>query len=105
MATLAVKNCTRCLLIILSLFYAASAMGAACTGPPRGGSTTKYPQQNLWFYFNSTARAYSCSQVRSTATGIECFESGPALAFGYCATYSEDTKSLSIICECPYYYV
>ena len=99
MAILPVKNC---LFIIVSLSYAASATVSG-TSPPRGGAANKCSQQNLWFYFNSTTKAYNCTKICSKITGIECFESGPALAFGYCATYSEDTRSLSIISECPYF--
>ena len=47
------------------------------------------------FCINSTAKVYSCPL-------ITCTTDGPKLASGYCATYSEDTRSLSIA-SCPYF--
>ena len=59
------------------------------------------------FCFNSAAKAYNCSQISSLspllAFGIKCLESGPALAFGYCATYNEDTRVLSVLPQCGYF--
>ena len=49
-------------------------------------------QHSQLLCFNST---YSCSEV-------SCSQSGPSLALGYCATYSEDTGLLSIF-KCPYF--
>ena len=51
-----------------------------------------------WLCFN-TSEAYDCCPIEH----ITCLENGPALAFGYCATYNEtnSTKSLSIA-RCPY---
>ena len=57
-----------------------------------------------WFCFNSTTVAYNCSQIHSILPDqIECFESGPALSFGYCATYDEDTRILSLLPMCGYF--
>ena len=39
--------------------------------------------------------------VARSRRSVHCFESGPALPFGYCATYSE-SNSLSIA-KCPYF--
>ena len=59
------------------------------------------------FWFNSTAKAYNCSQISSLspllAFGIKCLESGPALAFGYCATYNGGTRVLSVLPQCGYF--
>ena len=43
--------------------------------------------------YNSTS--YNCEQ-------ITCSKKGPLLEFPYCATYSEDTKLLSLV-RCPYF--
>ena len=36
-----------------------------------------------------------CSESKYDCFGIVCSQSGPVYPFGYCATYSEDTKLLS----------
>ena len=57
-----------------------------------------------WFCFNSTTVAYNCSQIHSILPDqIKCFESGPALSFGYCATYDENTRILSLLPSCGYF--
>ena len=57
-------------------------------------SVTRYVK---WLCFDTSV--YDCCPIQH----ITCLESGPALPFGHCATYSEDnsTKSLSIA-RCPY---
>ena len=47
------------------------------------------------FCINSTVKVYDCPL-------ITCTSNGPALASGFCATYNEDTRSLSIA-SCPYF--
>ena len=47
------------------------------------------------FCINSTTKVYDCPL-------ITCTSDGPKLASGFCATYSEDTGSLSIA-SCPYF--
>ena len=58
-----------------------------------------YEHRVKWLCFNASEE-YDCCQIKE----IHCFKSGPALPFGYCATYSENnsTKSLSIA-KCPYF--
>ena len=64
----------------------------------------KCSQNKEWFCFNSTTGAYNCSQIHSILPDqIKCFESGPALPFGYCASYDEDTRILSILPSCGYF--
>ena len=64
----------------------------------------KCSQNKEWFCFNSTTKAYNCSQIHSILPDqIECFESGPALPFGYCASYDEDTRILSLLPSCGYF--
>ena len=47
------------------------------------------------FCINSTTKVYSCPL-------ITCTSDGPKLDSGFCATYNEDTRSLSIA-SCPYF--
>ena len=64
------------------------------------GQLYHYYHQVSWLCFNtSETKVYNCCQIRH----FECLRSGPALIFGFCATYSENggTKSLSIAI-CPY---
>ena len=65
------------------------------------------PQSNEWFCFNTTTKAYNCSQIQSVLWPDEnffkCFESGPAMLLGACATYDEDTRILSILPWCGYF--
>ena len=61
------------------------------------------PRQAKWFCFtksNSTNNTIDCCQFYA----IKCLENGPALPYGYCATYSEDnyTQSLTIV-KCFYF--
>ena len=49
-----------------------------------------------WFCFNSATNTYVCIDDGS----ITCSKKGPLLRFGHCATYSEDTRFLSIA-ACP----
>ena len=58
----------------------------------------QYTHRVKWLCFN-TSEEYDCCQRRE----ISCLESGPALPFSYCATYSESisAKSLSFT-NCPY---
>ena len=61
-----------------------------------GRQIYEYGHHVKWLCFN-TSEEYDCCQIKE----VHCFESGPALPFGYCATYSE-SNSLSIA-KCPYY--
>ena len=49
-----------------------------------------------WFCFNSTTNTYICLDDGR----ITCSNKGPLLTLGNCATYSEDTRVLSIA-VCP----
>ena len=60
------------------------------------------PRQAKWFCFtksNFTNNTIDCCQFHT----IKCLENGPALPYGYCATYSEDnyTQSLTVV-RCLY---
>ena len=56
------------------------------------------------FCFNSTTKAYNCSQIHSILPDqIKCLDSGPALLFGSCVTYDEDTTILSLLPMCGYF--
>ena len=60
----------------------------------------EYTRRVKWLCFNSShSEFFDCCTIRH----IYCLESGPALPFGHCATYSENgtTKSLSTS-KCPY---
>ena len=52
-----------------------------------------------WFCFNSTTKAYSC--IHGGDIHIICSENGPLLEVGHCATYSEDT-GLVTVTKCPW---
>ena len=59
-----------------------------------------------WFCFNSTTKAYyNCSsQIHSILPDrIKRLDSGPALLFGQCITYDEDTRILSLLPMCGYF--
>ena len=43
-----------------------------------------------------------CSKSSSDCFGIDCFQNKPLLHYGYCATFSEDTKLLSLT-SCQYF--
>ena len=61
-------------------------------------------QNKEWFCFNSTTEAYNCSQIQSILPDqFKCLDSGPALSFGYCATFNKDTRVLSILPACGYF--
>ena len=45
-------------------------------------------QHVQWYCFNSTTKAFNCSQVI-------CSKGGPLMVIGCCATYSEDTRQVS----------
>ena len=61
-------------------------------------------QSKEWFCFNSTTKAYNCSQIHSILPDqIKCLDSGPALLFGSCVTYDEDTRILSLLPMCGYF--
>ena len=61
-----------------------------------GRQIYEYGHHVKWLCFN-TLEECVCCQIKE----VHCFESRPALPFGYCATYSE-SNSLSIA-KCPYY--
>ena len=43
-----------------------------------------------------------CSESNYNCFGIECSQNGPLLIYGYCATFNEDTKLLSMT-KCQYF--
>ena len=51
--------------------------------------------QKQHFCINATTKVFDCSLITCTSDGAN-------LASGYCATYSESTRSLSIA-NCPYF--
>ena len=63
-----------------------------------GRNIYEYEHRVKWLCFNASEE-YDCCQIKE----VHCFENGPALPYGYCATYSESnlTESLSIA-KCPY---
>ena len=59
--------------------------------------SNQYSHHVQWLCYNLTTKAYDCSQ-------ITCSQGEPSLAFGYCATYSEDTRnSVLSVTLCPYF--
>ena len=56
-----------------------------------------------WFCFNSTTKTHQCA-IHSYSSRITCSDSGPLLQFGFCATYNEDTR-LVTVSKCPYHQV
>ena len=83
------------------------SLGSSQTTSERSDKTTSFqiwqPQrQAKWFCFrksNFTNNTIDCCQFHT----IKCLENGPALPYGYCATYSEDnyTQSLTVV-RCLY---
>lgn len=101
------------LLIVATLVLLVHSTGtngqAVFTAFSQSNQSETHPDQcsedKQWFCFNSTTKAYNCIQIRSILPNqaMECLESGPALSFGYCATYNEDTKILSMLPQCGYF--
>ena len=108
--------------IVLLLFHstAAEANGSTIPSASEGQLTThqsihnqthsdQCSQHSQWFCFNSTTKAYKCSQIQHLILtlpwpiGIKCLESGPSMISGYCATYNNDTRVLSISSWCGYF--
>ena len=108
--------------IVLLLFHstAAGANGSTIPSASEGQLTThqsthnqthsdQCSQHSQWFCFNSTTKAYKCSQIQHLIPtlpwpiGIKCLESGPSMISGYCATYNDDTRVLSISPSCGYF--
>ena len=83
------------------------SLGSSQTTSERSDKTTSFqiwqPQrQAKWFCFrksNFTNNTIDCCQFHT----IKCLENGPALPYGYCATYSEDnyTQFLTVV-RCLY---
>ena len=61
------------------------------------------PRQAKWICFtksSSTNNTIDCCQFRA----IKCIENGPALRYGHCSTYSEDSKKQSLTTvRCSYF--
>ena len=85
--------------IILTLLVRFALSSVKSTSPERSIKTWQSPERAQWHCFNdlnSTVLNNTIDCCKFYA--IECLESGPAVWYGYCATYSEDnnTQSLSI---------
>ncbi len=102
------------LLIVLTALVGHNS-GSGASGklfPPSKSQLTRHSsydnnqcsQSKEYFCFNSTTKAYNCSQIHSLLPNlIKCLESGPALLLGSCATYDEDTRILSLLPMCGYF--
>ena len=65
-------------------------------------SDCSHVHNEWWFCFNSTTKTYHC--FSGHGSHITCSENGPLLQFGFCATYNEDTR-LVTVSKCPYHQV
>ena len=73
-------------------------------------SVTKSAHENLVLSSNSTTISLQrnhcsqmlCSESKYKCFSIRCSPSGPKLNYGYCATFNEDTKLLSVS-SCRYF--
>ena len=85
---------TRTIIVTLLVSFALSSVKS--THPERSIGTWQAPQSAQWHCFNSTASNNTIDCCTFYAT--QCLEGGPAIPYGYCATYSEDnnTQSLSM---------
>ena len=72
-------------------------------------SSTKASEKEFGLLTNNSSAALEnqcsqmlCSESNYNCFGIDCSQNGPLLMYGYCATFSEDTKLLSRI-KCQYF--
>ena len=72
-------------------------------------SSTKAPEKKFGLSINNSSAALEnqclqmlCSESNYNCFGIDCSQNGPLLHYAYCATFSENTKLLSVT-KCQYF--